>query len=108
MNGLTITELKVLWVVGATERLATLGMLNSDVPLKISSDAIDTFIEVDNHRNILFNSDFEIAQIFKTIARSEFSEQVDDEELDEIVDLILQYKNHREDVVRYALSHMKM
>lgn len=94
-----------MWVVGAAERLATLGLLSPDVPLKLSSESIDYFIEIDEHRDILFSSDFEIAQIFKAIANSENDYEVSDEDTKNVIDLILEYKNNRTEIVRYALSH---
>ena len=94
-----------MWVVGAAERLATLGLLSPDVPLKLSSESIDYFIEIDEHRDILFSSDFEIVQIFKAIANSENQIEVSDEEIKDVIDLILEYKNNRTEIVKYALSH---
>lgn len=102
---LTIPEMKLLWIVGAAERLATLGMLSPDIPLKLSADAVDNFIEIDEHRNLLFPNDFEIAQIFKAIARSENEFEVEEEDTNQIIDLILEYKNNRTEIVKYALSH---
>jgi hypothetical protein len=104
-RNLSIDECKVLWVVGAAERLATLGMLSPNIPLHLSSDAVDDFIEIDNHRDILFNSDFEIASIFNALAESENEDEVDPDELRSVVDLILEYKNNRTEIVKYALSH---
>jgi hypothetical protein len=102
---LTINECKMIWVIGAAERLATLGMLSPDIPLKLSADAVDNFIEIDEHRNLLFPNDFEIAQIFKAIARSENEFEVEEKEINQIIDLILEYKNNRTEIVKYALSH---
>ena len=102
---LAIDECKVMWVVGALERLATLGMLSPDIPIRLSADAVDNFIEIDNHRDILFQNDFEIAQIFKEIANSENKFEVEEEESNQIIDLILEYKNNRTEIVKYALSH---
>ena len=102
---LTIDECKVLWIVGAAERLATLGMLSPDIPVKLSADAVDNFIEIDEHRNLLFPNDFEIAQIFKAIAKSENEVEVEEEDINQIIDLILEYKNNRTEIVKYALSH---
>ena len=102
---LTIDECKVMWVVGAAERLATLGLLSPDVPLKLSADAVEDYLEIDNHRDQLFESDFEIVQIFKAIANSENGHEVSDEDTKNVIDLILEYKNNRTDIVRYALSH---
>lgn len=102
---LTIDECKMIWVIGVAERLATLGMLSPDIPLKLSADAVDYFVEIDNHRNLLFPNDFEIAQIFKAIARSENEFEVEEKEINQIIDLILEYKNNRTEIVKYALSH---
>jgi hypothetical protein len=104
-RNLSVDECKVLWVVGAAERLATLGMLSPDIPLHLSADAVDDFIKVDNHRDILFESDYEIASIFNALAESENDEEVEPDELRSIVDLILEYKNNRTEIVKYALSH---
>ena len=104
-RNLSVDECKVMWVVGAAERLATLGMLSPDIPLRLSSDAVDDYLEIDNHRDILFESDFEIASIFNAIAESENDEEVGPEDTRQIVDLILEYKNNRTEIVKYALSH---
>lgn len=104
-RNLSVDECKVLWVVGAAERLATLGLLSPDIPLHLTSDAVEDYMEIDNHRDILFESDFEIASIFNALAKCTNEEEVDDEDLRNVVDLILEYKNNRTEVVRYALSH---
>jgi hypothetical protein len=104
-RNLSIDECKVLWVVGAAERLATLGMLSPDIPLRLSSDAVDDYLEIDNHRDILFNSDFEVASIFNELAAIENDEEVEPDDLRNVVDLILEYKNNRTEIVKYALSH---
>ena len=104
-RNLSIDECKVLWVVGAAERLATLGMLSPDIPCRLTADAVDDFIEIDNHRDILFNSDFEVASIFNELAAIENDEEVEPDQLRSVVDLILEYKNNRTEIVKYALSH---
>jgi len=102
---MTIPEIKILWIVGAAERLATLGMLSSDIPLKLTPDAVDDYIEIDNHRNLLFPDDFEIAQIFLAIAKAENECEVSDDDMNDIIKLILEYKNNRTELMKYALSH---
>ena len=104
-RNLSIDECKVLWVVGAAERLATLGMLSPYIPCRLTADAVDDFIEIDNHRDILFNSDFEVASIFNELAAIENDEEVEPDQLRSVVDLILEYKNNRTEIVKYALSH---
>ena len=43
---LSIDECKVLWVVGAAERLATMGLLSPNIPMNLTSDAVEDFIEI--------------------------------------------------------------
>lgn len=105
---LPIDQCKVLWVVGAAERLATLGMLSPDIPLRLTTEAVDDFIEIDNYRDILFESDFEIASIFNAVAKSANEREVESDDLRKIVDLILEYKNNRTEIVKYALSHLSV
>lgn len=105
MKNLSIDDLKVMWVVGAAERLATLGIFSSDVPLKIASDAIDTYIQIDDVRDCLFEDDKEVAMIFEVMARTESCEEIDKESMDDMIDLILEYKNNRTQLVKHALSY---
>ena len=100
----SVDECKVMWVVGAAERLATLGLLSPDIPVRLTSDAIDDYMEIDNHRDILFESDFEIASIFNALAKTNNEEDVDQEDLNQVIDLILEYKNNRTEIVKFALS----
>jgi hypothetical protein len=102
---LSIDECKVMWVVGALERLATLGMIGPDIPLQLSADAVEDYMEIDNHRNLLFESDFEIVSIFNALSKDECVPEPEPEDVDAIVDLILQYKNNRTEIVKFALSH---
>ncbi len=104
-RNLSVDECKVVWVVGALQRLATLGMIGPDIPLQLTADAVDDYVQIDNHRNILFESDFEIAKIFKSLAECECDPEPEPEDIDAIVDLILEYKNNRTKIVKYALSH---
>jgi hypothetical protein len=66
---------------------------------------VDDYLEIDNHRDILFNSDFEVASIFNELAAIENDEEVEPDDLRNVVDLILEYKNNRTEIVKYALSH---
>jgi hypothetical protein len=108
MTQLSIGECKVMWVVGALQRLATLGMIGPDIPLKLTPEAVDDYLEIDNHRNILFESDFEIASIFNALAKSECDEEPSPEDTEAIIELILEYKNNRTEIVKFALSHQSV
>ena len=102
---LSISECKVMWVVGALERLATLGLLSPDIPTRLTADAIDIFIEIDRDVDLLFSSDYEIASIFREIASTFNEREVDENDMRSIVNLILEFKNNRTEMVKYALSH---
>ena len=102
---LSIGECKVMWVVGALERLATLGLLSPDIPTRLTADAIDIFIEIDRDVDLLFSSDYEIASIFREIASTFNEREVDENDMRSIVNLILEFKNNRTEMVKYALSH---
>jgi len=104
ITNFSIPEMKVIWVIGALERLATLGVLNSDVPLTLSQDAIDDYISIDNDLQYLFESDFEIAQIFRAVANQNNEREVDEDDMCSVIELLLHYKNDREELVKYALS----
>ena len=96
-------EDKLLWMVGALERLATLGLLDSNVPLNVSSNVIDRYLNLDENRNDLFEDDYEVVSCLVGIIRAESDPIPSDEEIAEIAELLMQYKNNREEVVRYAL-----
>lgn len=102
---LSIGECKVMWVVGAAERLATLGLLSPDIPMRLSAEAVDIFMEIDRDVDLLFPNDFEIANIFREIASMHNEYEVDEENTNQIVHLILEYKNNRIELMKYALSH---
>jgi hypothetical protein len=98
---LSIDECKVMWVVGALERLATLGLIGSNIPLRLSPNAVEDYIQIDDHREHLFDSDFEIINIFTELADNE---DQDPDQIKPVIELLMQYKNNRTEIVRYALS----
>jgi len=104
---LSIDECKVMWVVGALERLATLGLIGPDIPLQLTGSALDDYLQIDEHRELLFESDFEIASIFTAIVNDE-SKNTDPDEIKPLIELLLEYKNNRTEIVKYALSHQSI
>jgi hypothetical protein len=102
---LSIGECKIMWVVGALERLATLGLIGPDVPLKLTANAVEDYLQIDEHRELLFESDFEIASIFTALANDECDPDIQDpDDIKPIIDLLLEYKDNRTEIVKYALS----
>ena len=98
---LSIEECKVMWVVGALERLATLGLIGPNIPLRLSPNAVEDYMQIDDHREHLFDSDFEIINIFTELADNE---DQDPDQIKPVIELLMQYKNNRTEIVRYALS----
>lgn len=97
----SVAELKVFWVVGALERLATLGFLQNP-PLNISSDAIDMFIEVDEIRQGLFQSDDELKSLLGALVRSHNS-NYDEQLVTDLFCLVNDYKNDRSRLFKAAM-----
>lgn len=93
---------QVMWVIGALERLATLKLLGP-TPHQVSQKWIDTFLQLDEYRDNLFVSDNQLKELLRTILETENG--VDDAELlESMFCLVKDYKNNREQIVKYALS----
>jgi hypothetical protein len=97
----TIECNQVLWVVGAIERLATLGML--ETPLVVSSGAIDLFIDLDDARYVLFPDNQVITEIVGTLIY-DYNRSVDVDLIEGITHLVLDYKDNRDRIMKYALD----
>ena len=95
-------EVQIFWVTGALERLATLGFL-AETPYVVSKQAIDIFIELDEHRDRLFQSNEQMKELLSVMLKSENGVE-DKQLLDDIFTLLKDYKDNREDIVKYALS----
>lgn len=102
---LTIDECKVMWVVGALERLATLGLIGNNIPLQVNVNILDDYLEIDEHRELLFDSDFEVATIFNALANDECDPELQNpEDSKPLIDLLLEYRDNRTEIVKYALE----
>lgn len=102
---LTVQDYKILWIFGVAERLQSLGFLDG-TSHQISQKAIDLFIEIDDHRHDLFPNDDEVVELFKMMIVNESRVQPDKHELNTMCELVLEYKNHRERMVKFALDQM--
>jgi hypothetical protein len=91
-----------LWVVGAIERLATLGMLKTP-PLVVSSGAIDLFIDLDDARYVLFPDNQVIEKIVGALVY-DYNRSVDVDLVDGITHLVVDYKDNRDRIMKYALD----
>ena len=102
---LNLAQQKVMWIIGACERLASLGLLSKNVPAVVTQEAIDNYLEIDENRNYLFENDYEVVLLFRGIVDTLCEPEIDDETFYDVVELLLEYKNNRDEVVKYALSH---
>lgn len=95
---ITKKDCQVLWVYGALERLTTLGYLEY-APIQVSQAAIDLFLQVDNNRDILFETDQHLISLIKLVCK-DFNIDAQDT----LIDMIFAYKNDRERLVKFALE----
>ena len=103
---LDIRESQVLWIFGAMERLATLGLLQP-TPYQVSQKAIDIFLVLDESRDSLFSSDNEMKELLSVLLKAENGLE-DKELLENMFVLVKDYKNDREKIVKFALSHKQI
>lgn len=102
MTFTNLIKVQVFWVTGALERLATLGLL-AETPYVVSKQAIDIFIELDEHRDRLFQSNDQMKELLSVMLKVENGVE-DKQLLDDIFTLLKDYKDNREHIVKYALS----
>lgn len=100
-TNLSPSEYKVLWVIGSLERLATLKIIDGDIPFRLSQDALDDYLFADNYRQRLFNSDTEVEDVFSGVS---MNTETKPEDYNTLVQLLLEYKNNRTELVKYALE----
>jgi len=100
---LTLQDYKVLWIFGVAERLQSLGFIDGPIH-GISQSAIDLFIEIDEHRNDLFPDDEEVVELFKMMVKMESKVQPEEYDLNQMCELILEYKNNRNVMMKFALE----
>ncbi len=98
----SLEQNRIIWVVGALERLGGLGYL-SEIGYKVTEETIDHYLELDEIRDYLFENNKEIFIIMMTLMEES---NMSMEELQEIYDLIIDYKENRKKVVVYAMENL--
>jgi hypothetical protein len=98
----SLEQNRIIWVVGALERLGGLGYL-SEIGYKVEEETIDHYLELDEIRDYLFENNKEIFIIMMTLMEES---NMSMEELQEIYDLIIDYKENRKKVVVYAMENL--
>tara|TARA_B100000085_G_scaffold258990_1_gene261462 strand:- start:374 stop:703 length:330 start_codon:yes stop_codon:yes gene_type:complete len=97
-----LLESQILWICGAAERLVGLGLLSS-TPIVVNPDAIDTYLSVDEYRDYLFDDNNEMIHILRIIYQR-FNEEVDEEQFRMLANMLIEYKEDRAGIVRFALE----
>jgi|LakMenEpi03Aug12_release.lakeMendotaPanAssembly.Ray.scaffolds.fasta_scaffold463802_3 hypothetical protein len=93
-------EQKTIWLIGAVEKLGNLGFMNS-LSHRLDEYGISIFWEVDEIRDILFEDNNEL----KMYIYGWFHEDLDDEDLDDLYDIVLTFKNNRNKVFTYGMNN---
>ena len=101
---LTLNECKMLWIFGALERLQSLGFMNGPM-YRVAPKAIDLFVEIDEYRHFIFPDDADVIDLFKLVVKMESEEQPDEVEMNQLCKLLLEYKNNRDVMMKFALEH---
>lgn len=90
----TKSHYQILWIVGAFERLSTLGLIE-EVPLG--------FVELDEIRDQLI-TDEELKELVPYLIQETSNDVVSNEDVECLIKLILEFKNNRTEVVKYGLN----
>lgn len=101
---LSLAEKRILWVVGAMERLGGLGYFK-EVGYKVDKDCVDLYLELDEIRDYLFEEDEEIFFIVMSLIEES---DLPMEEIKEIYNLVISYKNDRKKVFVYAMNNFSL
>lgn len=92
--------MKVIWVMGSFSKLVHLGMVQ-DAPMNLTDEGWDFYNQIDQNRDLI--SDSEIRAIVEAGVRSGDFIAPDK---NGIIHLLCDYKNKREEMVRYCLESM--
>ena len=97
-------DCQVLWVFAALERLQNLGMIGG-ANYSLTPDGIDLFIEIDEHRDVLFDSerDFDLAV---TVVCRDKNPDHSEEDIAQIIQVVRDFRDRREDLVKFALNEI--
>lgn len=101
---LTKKDYQVLWVFAALERLQNLGMI-SGADYNLTPDGIDRFLEVDDHRHVLFDNEKDFETLVTLICNDKDVAHTK-EEIDDVIQIVRSFRDEREDLVKFALSNL--
>ncbi|ATW62732.1 hypothetical protein SCBWM1_gp48 [Synechococcus phage S-CBWM1] len=99
----------IFWAIGALERLATLGMLDPEIPYKIPFNKVDRWVELDEGREALFEGNVPLvkAVAIGIIANPE-NEGTDPEEIIPVAELVAMFydRKGRNELVNAHISEV--
>ena len=99
----SIREWQVIWVVGTLERLVHLGLISGPTD-HIAPDAIDLYLKLDENVNDFLYDD-ELKELARYVIIDTCDQSPPQKTIDDITTLLLEYKNNRNELLRYALNH---
>lgn len=98
-----LDEKKMIWVVGSLERLGSLGYFK-EIGYRVDEDCVDLYWELDDIRNDLIEDE----EIFLKLVVVFEESNLEFEQIKEIYDLVIQYKNDRSKTFAYAMEKILM
>lgn len=102
MKKLNKKEYQALWVYAALERLQNLGFIQG-ADYNLTPDGIDQFLVIDDHRHVLFDDEKDFEILISLICRDKNVAQKQ-EDVDGIIQIVRDFRDRREDLVKFALT----
>lgn len=128
-QSLSKEEMQVIWIIGACERMEGLGLMKAGCS-SIDKEAIDVYLEIDEHRDELFDSFENFAEIVVATIMADTNAMIEkniqeghdsrsswelmgcknqEEQAENIANIVMclaAYLKNRERLVQYALNSM--
>lgn len=98
----SLEQNRIIWVVGALERLGGLGYL-SEVGYKVTEETIDHYLGLDEIRDYLFENNYQIFIIVMSLLEES---NMSKEQIEEVYNLVIDYKENRKKVFVYAMENL--
>jgi hypothetical protein len=95
-------ENRIIWVIGAMERLSWLGYFKA-IGYIVSQDDIDLYYDLDDAREYLFDYDEQIMSYLEGVF---YGKNMSPTTMHEIYTLLVTYKNDRNRVFSYGMNHL--
>jgi hypothetical protein len=97
-------QCQVLWVFGALEKLQNLGFIEQ-FGYNFKDSGLEMYSLIDEHRGILFDDDEQFNTVVRLICANS-DDPPGDTEICEITEMLRQFKDDRDPLVKFALSEL--